>query len=117
MDIKLILIATIFTTLPCLAKGISTDKQNNLESFALSHCLAQGLSESNAKKEANAAAGAYIELGNYPAEAYEETSALVKHFLSKKYESKAGNVELTVMKCIDLSHSAELEAIEEKYRN
>ena len=116
MDIKLIFIATTFIALPCLAKGIDTQKQDNLENFALSHCLAQGFSDRDVIKEANTASGAYVELGSYPAEAYEEASALAKHFLNKKYQSKSGDAKLTVMKCIDLSRSAELAAIEEKYR-
>lgn len=115
MDIKIILITSLFLTAPVLAKEALNNKQYNLESFALSTCLAQGFSDDEVKNEAFSAAGAYVELSSYPAEAYEEASALAKNFLDKKYVSKEGNRKLTIMKCIDLSRSDALAKIAQKY--
>ncbi|WON76235.1 T6SS amidase immunity protein Tai4 family protein [Serratia sp. UGAL515B_01] len=96
------------------------DKNNdpqkyNLENYALSMCLAKGFTDGEINKEAFSAVGAYVELGPYPVEAYEEVSELAKRFLAKNYISKNGNSKLTVMKCIDLSRSEQLKAIKDKY--
>ncbi|MBK1424452.1 T6SS amidase immunity protein Tai4 family protein [Yersinia pseudotuberculosis] len=90
-------------------------QKNNLENFALSICLEEGFPDGEINSEAFSAVGAYVELGAYPVEAYEEVSELAKKFLEKKYISKNGESKLTVMKCIDLSQSSELSAIKDKY--
>ena len=85
-----------------------------LQNFALSVCLADGYTSSEAVKDSLAAAGGYSELGSLPFEAYEEAESLAKQFLKKKYESMTGQ-QLTLMKCIDLFHSKELALIAKKY--
>lgn len=115
MDFKVIAVLLLLSF-----PAISQDKQrnvekDNLENFALSQCLAQGFSDKSVKEDALDAVGAYVELGSYPAEAYEEATKLVHQFLNKKYVSKEGHSELIVMKCIDLSRSNELMAIKNKY--
>lgn len=100
--------------------AISQDNQHNvekynLENFALSQCLARGFSDKTLQQDAVDAVRAYVELGSYSAEAYDETSDLVHQFLKKKYVSKEGHSELIVMKCIDLSRSNELMIIKNKY--
>ena len=85
-----------------------------LKNFALSVCLAEGFQSDEVKKEANAAAGGYLELGRFPFEAHEEAAALAKKYLAKEYLAKHGQ-KLTVMKCIDLFHSRELDRIAKKY--
>ena len=86
-----------------------------LKNFALSTCLAYGLDEKEAKAEANAASGGYLELGSFSFEAHEAAAALARAFLAKPYQSKHGG-KLTVMKCIDLFHSKELEQLAQKYQ-
>ena len=115
MDIKII--ALIFSlSFPAIAKENKITLENhNLENFSLSTCLAKGFTDDTVKKDAISATGAYVELGSYPAEAYEEANELAKKFLDKKYHSKEGKSELIVMKCIDLSRSKELMAIKNKY--
>jgi hypothetical protein len=86
-----------------------------LKNFALSVCLGEGFkSDADVAKEATAAAGGYLELGKFPFEAHEEAAALAKKFLAKEYLSMHGQ-KLTVMKCIDLFHSKELDRLARKY--
>src|ERR1700690_2980627 len=81
-----------------------------LKNFALSVCLADGYSSKEVMKDSLAAAGAYSELGSLPFEAYEKAETLAKQFLAKKYLSISGE-QLTLMKCIDLFHSKELDRL------
>ncbi|AIN14483.1 acetyltransferase [Yersinia pseudotuberculosis] len=104
-----------FSTLAAEVNQNKVQQKNNLENFALSICLAEGFPDGEINSEAFSAVGAYVELGAYPVEAYEEVSELAKKFLEKKYISKNGESKLTVMKCIDLSQSSELSAIKDKY--
>ena len=85
-----------------------------LKNFALSVCLADGYTATETHKDSLAAAGGYSELGRLPFAAYEEAESLAKQFLAKKYESVTGE-QLTLMKCIDLFHSKELDQIARKY--
>ena len=85
-----------------------------LKNFALSVCLAEGFQSDEVKKEANAAAGGYLELGKFPIEAHEQAAAIAKKYLAMDYPGKSGR-QLTVMKCIDLLHSSELDRLARKY--
>ncbi|MCT4700602.1 type VI secretion system amidase immunity protein Tai4 [Enterobacteriaceae bacterium H20N1] len=115
MDVKVALMISLLA-FPALAKESNNNSQNyNLENFALSMCLAKGFSDNEVKKDAFSAVNAYVELGSYPAEAYEEADNLIKEFLAKKYVGKNRNSEFIVMKCIDASRSKELKKIEQKY--
>ncbi|WP_455818525.1 T6SS amidase immunity protein Tai4 family protein [Pseudomonas cerasi] len=115
MDFKVIA-ALLLLSFPAISQDHQRDAgKYNLENFALSQCLANGFSDKSVKEDALAAVGAYVELGSYPAEAYEEATDLVHQFLNKKYVSKEGHSELIVMKCIDLSRSNELMVIKQKY--
>lgn len=64
--------------------------------------------------EATAAAKGYKELGSLDIDAYNEALALTPEFLSKEYLSERGK-KLTLMKCIDLYHSKELDRLARKY--
>lgn len=88
-----------------------------LKNFALSTCLAKGFPDGDIARDAKAAAGGYVELGSYDAEAYMESLEIVDQFLSRSYESKNSDTPLTTMKCIDLYHSTELQALADKYRS
>jgi hypothetical protein len=85
-----------------------------LKNFALSACIAEAYRSDEVKKDGSAAAGGYLELGSFPMEAYEEAAALGKKFLARTYRGKHGEA-LTLMKCIDLFHSTELEQVVRKY--
>ncbi len=85
-----------------------------LKNFALSTCIAQGYKSGEVTKDSSAAAGGYLELGSFPMEAYAEAASLAKKFLAKEYQGKHGE-KLTLMKCIDLFNSGELEQLARKY--
>ena len=85
-----------------------------LKNFALSACIAEGYKADEVVKDSSAAAGGYLELGRLPFEAHQEAAALGKKFLAKDYQGKSGE-KLTLMKCIDLFHSKELEQLARKY--
>lgn len=85
-----------------------------LQNFALSVCISNGYKSEEVVKDSLAAAGGYLELGGFPMEAYEEVAALSKRILAKKYTGTNGG-RLTLMKCIDLFRSKELEQVIKKY--
>jgi hypothetical protein len=85
-----------------------------LKNYALSSCLSYGLAAKESKVEAGDASRGYLELGSFDLAAYEEAAALAHTFLAKEYLSIGGG-KLTVMKCIDLFHSKELDQLAKKY--
>jgi len=85
-----------------------------LKNFALSVCVADGYSAKDVVKDSMATAGGYSELGSLPIEAYEKAETLARQFIAKKYLSISGE-QLTLMKCIDLFHSKELDRLARKY--
>jgi hypothetical protein len=85
-----------------------------LKNFALSACITEGYRAEEVKQDGSAAAGGYLELGSLPMAAYEKAAALGKAFLARDYRGKHGET-LTLMKCIDLFNSKELEQLARKY--
>jgi hypothetical protein len=81
-----------------------------LKNWALSRCLGQVYADAKTKADANATAGAYLEFGHQPIEAYDALSALVTKYVNRQYGSSVGS-DLNTMKCIDLFHSKELDAL------
>jgi hypothetical protein len=76
----------------------------------LSVCLAQVAKNAAERDDANATAGAYLEFGRQPIEAYQRIQKLVQQYAARKY---AGSVdsEFNTMKCIDLFNSTELDTL------
>lgn len=110
-------LATLGVTLLSLTQpAISQDEARHysqktlLKSWALSRCLGQVYADAKIKEDANATAGAYLEFGHQPIEAYDALSTLVTKFVNRKYASTVGS-DLNTMKCIDLFHSKELDAL------
>ena len=85
-----------------------------LKNFALSVCISHGYQSAEVVKDSSAAAGGYFQRGSLPIEAYEEAEALAKGFLSKEYVGMHGG-KFTLMKCIDVFNSKELEWLIQKY--
>jgi len=85
-----------------------------LKNWALSVCLAKVAKSTDVKDDANATAGAYLEFGKQPIEAYDALRALVDRYAQRKY-SGAVQSEFNTMKCIDLLHSKELEVLAGKW--
>ena len=81
-----------------------------LKNWALSRCLAEVYSDENTKADASATAGAYFEFGTLPVEDYDTVKTLVIEFSKKKYGGSVKS-EFNTMKCIDLFHSTELDAL------
>lgn len=86
-----------------------------LKNFALSVCIGEGFKAApDVAREATAAAGGYLEFGSFPIEGAEQADALAKKYLAKEYLGIHGD-KLTLMKCIDLFHSKELDRLGRKY--
>jgi hypothetical protein len=85
-----------------------------LKNYALSACIAHGFQSKEIYNDAVAAAKGYKELGSLDIDAYNEASKLGKQFLAKEYLSESGE-KLTLMKCIDLFHSRELDRLARRY--
>lgn len=81
-----------------------------LKNWALSVCLAQVARDAGDKDDANATAGAYLEFGHQPVEAYDQIRDLAQQYAARTY---AGSVkgEFNTMKCIDLFNSKELDRL------
>lgn len=79
-----------------------------LRHHALSACLAQAFPAM--ADEARAAESAYLEFGSHPAETYRAVQDMAQRWLKRSYPS-IRDAKLDVMKCIDLSESAELGAL------
>lgn len=86
----------------------------NLKNYALSACLADGLSATEAKKDAEDAAVGYLELGSFGMDAYREVAMAGRKHLAQKYLSRNGE-KLITMRCIDFFHGKTLDAIVKKH--
>ncbi|HET8705339.1 MAG TPA: T6SS amidase immunity protein Tai4 family protein [Pseudomonadales bacterium] len=84
-----------------------------LKNWALSVCLAAIAKDKAMQEDANATAGAYLEFGKQPIEAYEQLHTLAEKYSKKKYQGSVDS-EFNTMKCIDLFHSKELDQLTEK---
>ena len=80
--------------------------------YAMASCLAQAFPAIS--REAGSAASGYVQYGNAGTEAYEAATKLAGTFVARDYPSINGS-DLGVMKCIDLAHSRELDALVLKY--
>jgi hypothetical protein len=85
-----------------------------LKNWVLSRCLAKATPSKPAKDDAQLTASAYLEFGNLPIEAYDEGESLVDQYLKRHY-SGVINGNYNTMKCIDLFHGKELDALARKY--
>lgn len=118
-----LMLAIVFPVFGRASTSTSTQKnpiatysqQLLLKNWALSICLANISSDEKAIKDASATASAYLEFGKQDLEAYDELRVLVKKYANLKYGAKPDlgqpPPELNTMKCIDLFHSKELDAL------
>ena len=81
-----------------------------LKNWAFSVCLAKVFKAQDAKDDANATAAAYMEFGKLPIESYEPLRELADRYAKRVYGG-AVQGKFDTMKCIDLMHSKELEAL------
>jgi hypothetical protein len=118
---KPILIALIAFLFSGTATAASADFRQltpiqNIKSYALAACLNHGFQTNKAfQKESNVAARALVDFGAFGVAAYKEADDLARHFLAKKYEAENGE-DLTILKCIDLFHSRELDVLAQKHQ-
>lgn len=92
----------------------SYSQKTLLKNWALSVCLAKVAKSVELKEDANATASAYMEFGKLPIEAYDALRDLADRYAHREY-SGAVQSEFNTMKCIDLLHSKELEALAGKW--
>lgn len=83
-----------------------------LRNFALAACLGDAFPP--ILGEASAAVSGSMAYGKASFEAHLAARALAEAFLARPYAGK-GDASMAVMKCIDLSHSPELDAVANKY--
>ncbi|MDQ2140525.1 T6SS amidase immunity protein Tai4 family protein [Alcaligenaceae bacterium B3P038] len=97
---------------------ISTAKDGperlRLIDLAISHCLARAFPETPFAADAGRAAAAYVELGESGVDVYDEIGTVVERHMQSPYASKSGG-SLHVLQCLDLSRSAELARVIDKY--
>jgi len=95
---------------PAAPATASYSQKTLLKNWTLSVCLAKVAKSAEAKDDANAAAAAYMEFGKQSIEAYEALRELADRY-SKRVYGGAAQSEFNTMKCIDLLHSKELDAL------
>ncbi|MBS0352086.1 MAG: hypothetical protein JSR33_13080 [Proteobacteria bacterium] len=84
-----------------------------LKNWALSVCLAEISKDASERADANATASAYLEFGHQPIEAYDQLRNLTIQFTRRQYRGSIKS-DFNTMKCIDLSHSKELDDLATK---
>ena len=90
------------------------DERTMLANWAMARCVARAYDDAGVRKDAEAAAAAYMEFGHSDMEAYAAIDRLVAAQLEKDYASASGE-KLSLMKCIDLMHSTALRELIEAY--
>ncbi len=89
--------------------------EQNLKAYALNFCIGEAFKEQKAiQTETIVAARAYFDFGRFGHDAYIDAAKLATSFLAKNYISENGE-KLAMLKCIDLFHSKELDALAKKY--
>jgi hypothetical protein len=86
-----------------------------LKNWVLSYCFASTLEPGAAKQDALNTAGAYLQAGNQPIEAYEKATEMINTYLAKSYEGVTPGA-FNTKKCIDLYQSHELELLVHEHR-
>ncbi len=117
IKIKLACFAAALLVITCHAEAAERrhyTATQYLKNYALSACLADGYKATEVVNDATAGANGYKELGSLSIEAYNDALVLVRSFLKKEYPSQSGE-PLTVMKCIDLYNSKELDQLARRY--
>ncbi|HRH77035.1 MAG TPA: T6SS amidase immunity protein Tai4 family protein [Cellvibrionaceae bacterium] len=119
MSFWLLLTASLVATLSCAPQGKKAGAQISPEekafkNWTLSYCLASALEPGPAKQDALNTAGAYLEQGNQPIEAYEQATQLITSYLAKTYTGIRPGT-FNTKKCLDLYESNELDRLGRKY--
>lgn len=109
-----ICLATMLFSMRANAKSEYSAEQY-IKNYALSVCVAKRYNSKEVKDDASAAARGYLEFGDYSLAAHSAVRKLVDEFLAKTYSSQSGE-PMTLAKCIDVYHSAELENIVKQYK-
>jgi hypothetical protein len=115
LAIAAILVALSCTAMPKPYGASLTAEDHALKNWALSYCLASTMQPCTAKQDALNTAGAYLQQGHQPIEAYDETKKLIDMYLAKNYTGSTPGT-FNTKKCIDLYESHELQILLHKYR-
>jgi hypothetical protein len=90
-----------------------------VKNLALSVCLAQIAKDTSTASDAGSSANGYFQYSSIGFEELDEIRALANEFAALKYgghtEFGAKSPDFNTMKCIDLFHSAELDALVGKF--
>jgi hypothetical protein len=112
LTIAILIINSINVSASAEEVGTRYTEEQNFKNYALAACLGDGFA--SVKAEAAHAEHHYLQMMQYPIEAFQAANELGLVYLEKKYSKERGK-KLTIMKCIDFSNSKELDAIIKKY--
>lgn len=105
-------------TNPLLPAAAHRSYKQNYKDMALAHCIGTAYEHyPKVLEDAGATTGAFFHWGHYDFDASnQELPALIDDYLSRPYVAKQGDhIRLDLMKCIDMYHSPELEALSNKF--
>jgi hypothetical protein len=92
------------------ARNHASEQSTLLKDWALSRCVGKISQSPAATDDAYKTAAAYLEKGKAGIEVYERMDALVDAYLKRSYQG-ALKGDYNTLKCIDLYHGPELEAL------
>ena len=97
------LAALLFVATPAVA----ADEVGLFRDWVRARCLAVAAGDTDFGRDAAASAGAYVEKGSLPAEAYEAGEKLIAAALAKPLTGSVA-VRFDTLKCLDLAASREV---------
>ena len=98
--------------------AITRNNATNFRDRTLAYCIAQAYKGSRAGQDAMKTGGVFLDWTYYDLDANPEIDVLVARFLGRDYSTPVegyADTEFSLLKCIDMYHSPELDALIQKY--
>lgn len=98
--------------------AVSRNNATNFKDRALAYCVAQAYKDSPAGQDATKTGGVFLEWTYYDLDANSEIEDLIAKYLHRDYSTPIegyADTKFSLLKCIDMYHSAELDALIRKY--
>lgn len=114
MGTKIIALLSSLLIVSCATSASSS--YNNEKKYAIAYCLSSIYENTEYSSDAGYISGAYIQKGDFGLDMYEAIRDFVITYKQKEYVSK-NNRNLSIMQCVDLVESNQLQDVIEKAAN
>lgn len=98
--------------------AVTRNNATNFKDRALAYCVAQAYKESPAGQDAQKTGGVFLDWTYFDLDANSEIDALIAKYLRRDYRTPVegyADAKFALLKCIDMYHSPELDAMVRKY--